>query len=132
MSDITAITRKGTGTITLAEEVFSAFRTGHRGPCLTAADPGYDDARIRKNYDFCDLTGPAAQLRRIPLAAFAGYPQSYQNARVGIVLADEPGAVVDLDDVHARHDARLVLVQDGPVLLDRGVGGVDRGDPRRR
>jgi hypothetical protein len=53
---------------------------------------GYEEARIRKNYDFCDLTGPVAQLRRIPLAAFAGYPQSYQNARVGIVLADEPGA----------------------------------------
>src|SRR5262250_758444 len=46
MSGITAITRNGTGTITLAEEVFSAFRTGHRGPCVTAADPGYDNARV--------------------------------------------------------------------------------------
>ena len=46
MSGITAIARNGIGTITLAEEVFSAFRTGHRGPCLTAADQGYDDARV--------------------------------------------------------------------------------------
>jgi FAD/FMN-containing dehydrogenase len=46
MSGINAVTRNGTGTITLAEEVFSAFKTGHRGPCLTAADPGYDDARV--------------------------------------------------------------------------------------
>jgi len=46
MSGIRATMRNGTGTVTLAEAVFSAFRTGHRGPCLTAANPGYDDARI--------------------------------------------------------------------------------------
>src|ERR1019366_3203232 len=50
---------------------------------------GYDQARIRRNYDFCDLTGSTTCVRRIPLAAFAGYPQSYRNARIGIVFADE-------------------------------------------
>jgi len=43
---------------------------------------GYNEARIHRNYDFCDLTGSAAQVRSIPLAAFAGYPESYRNARV--------------------------------------------------
>ncbi|HAO77390.1 MAG TPA: hypothetical protein DCQ92_00155, partial [Verrucomicrobia subdivision 3 bacterium] len=50
---------------------------------------GYDGARIRRNYDFCDLTGSTTCVRRIPLAAFAGYPQSYRNARIGVVFADE-------------------------------------------
>jgi len=50
---------------------------------------GYDEARIRRNYDFCDLTGQTACVRRIPLAAFAGYPQSYRNARIGVVFANE-------------------------------------------
>ena len=50
---------------------------------------GYDEARIRRNYDFCDLMGSSAEVRRISLAAFAGYPQSYRNARVGIIIADE-------------------------------------------
>ncbi len=52
---------------------------------------GYDDARIRKNYEFSDLIGTAAQLRRIPLASFAGYPQSYRNACVGVTFADDLG-----------------------------------------
>ena len=62
---------------------------------LTSA--GYDGARIRRNYDFCDLTGSTAQVRRIPLAAFAGYPQSYRNARVGVIFSDSAGmqSVVD-------------------------------------
>ena len=46
MTGISATMRNGTGTVTLAEPDFSAFKTGHRGRCLTAADPGYDDARI--------------------------------------------------------------------------------------
>jgi hypothetical protein len=52
---------------------------------------GYDEARIRRNYDFCDLTGSTAEVRRIPLAAFAGYPQSYRNARVGVIFIGAPG-----------------------------------------
>ncbi len=50
---------------------------------------GYDEARIRRNYDFCDLTVSSSLVRRIPLAAFAGYPQNYRNARVGVFFADE-------------------------------------------
>lgn len=46
MSGINAVTRDGSGTVTLADEAVRAFSTGFRGPCLTAADPGYDDARI--------------------------------------------------------------------------------------
>ena len=46
MSGINAVTRDGSGTVTLADEAVTAFSTGFRGPCLTAADPGYDDARI--------------------------------------------------------------------------------------
>ena len=49
---------------------------------------GYDEARIRRNYDFCDLTDSVSRVRRISLAAFAGYPQSYRNARVGVTFAN--------------------------------------------
>jgi FAD/FMN-containing dehydrogenase len=46
MSGIDAVVRDGSGTVTLADEAVAAFSTRFRGPCLTAADPGYDDARI--------------------------------------------------------------------------------------
>ena len=46
MSGLTAATRDGSGTATIDAEALEAFVTGHRGPCLTAADDGYDDARI--------------------------------------------------------------------------------------
>jgi hypothetical protein len=65
-------------------EILSTLRAA-----LTCA--GYDGARIRRHYGFCDLTGPAAEVRQIPMAAFAGYPQSYRNARVGVLFADDPG-----------------------------------------
>jgi len=54
----------------------------------------YGETRIRRNYDFCDLTNSTAQVRRIPLAAFAGYPQSYRNARVGVIIAEEAAEAV--------------------------------------
>ena len=54
---------------------------------------GYDEARIRRNYEFSDLTGSTNQVRRIPLAAFAGYPQSYRNARVGVIFCDESDGI---------------------------------------
>lgn len=63
-------------------DIISLFRAA-----LVSA--GYDNERIRRNYEFSDLTGTAAHLRRIPLAAFAGYPQSYRNACVGVIFADE-------------------------------------------
>lgn len=66
-------------------EILSTFKAALRSA-------GYDEARIRRDYHFCDLTGSNAQVRRIPLAAFAGYPQSYQNARVGVIFEDKPGA----------------------------------------
>lgn len=52
---------------------------------------GYDGARIRKNYEFSDLIGTAVRRRSIPLAAFAGYPQSYRNACVGVAFGDGLG-----------------------------------------
>jgi hypothetical protein len=64
-------------------EIVSTFKAA-------LASVGYDKARIRPDYDFCDMSGPGAQVRRIPLAAFAGYPQSYRNARVGVIFSHEP------------------------------------------
>ena len=46
MPGIKAVTRDGSGTVTLADEAVTAFSTGLRGACLTAADPGYDAARV--------------------------------------------------------------------------------------
>jgi len=46
MSAINAVTRDGGGTVKLSEENVSTFVAGLRGPCLTAADPGYDDSRV--------------------------------------------------------------------------------------
>jgi hypothetical protein len=75
---------------------------------------GYDEARMRRNYDFCDLMGSTAQVRCIPLAAFAGYPQSYRNARVGVIFADEP--VEDAaKNCRALGAPLLMTVQNGTV-----------------
>jgi hypothetical protein len=63
-------------------EIISVFREG-------LGSVGYDEAHIRRNYDFCDMMGTDALVRQIPLAAFAGYPQSYRNARVGVILVNE-------------------------------------------
>lgn len=62
---------------------------------LTSA--GYDGVQIRRNYDFCDLIGPIARVRQIPLAAFSGYPQSYRNAWMGVIFSEisSPQAVMD-------------------------------------
>lgn len=46
MSGISAVTRDGTRAVKLSGETVSAFVTGLRGPCFTATDPGYDDARV--------------------------------------------------------------------------------------
>jgi FAD/FMN-containing dehydrogenase len=46
MSAIDAVTRDGTRAVKLSEETVSAFVTGLRGPCFTASDPGYEDARV--------------------------------------------------------------------------------------
>jgi len=46
MSAISAVTRDGTRAVKLSVETVSAFVTGLRGPCFTAIDPGYDDARV--------------------------------------------------------------------------------------
>ncbi len=46
MAGISATTREGSSTVTVDAETVEAFVAGHRGPCLTAADDGYDDARI--------------------------------------------------------------------------------------
>ena len=46
MSGLTAATRDGNGTVTIDAEALEAFVASHRGPCLTAADDGYDDARV--------------------------------------------------------------------------------------
>ena len=52
---------------------------------------GYAAKNVRRDYEFFDPTGSVEPVRRIPLAAFDGYPQSYNNARIGIVLADNHG-----------------------------------------
>jgi hypothetical protein len=52
---------------------------------------GYVAGNLRRDYPFFDPTESLDPVRRIPLAAFGGYPQSYNNARVGIVLADDNG-----------------------------------------
>jgi hypothetical protein len=85
---------------------------------------GYDEARIRRNYDFCDLTGTIAQVRRIPLAAFAGYPQSYRNARVGVIFADELGED-SASNYRALGAPLLMTVQNGTVQpWAAGIEGV--------
>lgn len=46
MSGISVVTRDATVAVKLSEETVSAFAIGLRGPCFTATDPGYDDARL--------------------------------------------------------------------------------------
>src|SRR5271169_2934937 len=81
---------------------------------------GYDEARIRRNYDFCDLTGSVSQVRRIPLAAFAGYPQSYRNARVGVTFAE--GSAGDTASQCRALGAPLVMVVQGDTVRPWATG----------
>jgi len=46
MPELIAAKRDGTGTITIDAEAVDAFVAGHRGPCLTADDDGYDERRL--------------------------------------------------------------------------------------
>lgn len=92
---------------------------------------GYDEARIRRNYDFSDLTGDTAQVRNIPLAAFGGYPQSYRNARIGVLFTDDtPAAITDYRALGAPllMTVRNETVQPWAVGID---GGTEAGKPFR-
>src|ERR1022692_205435 len=90
---------------------------------------GYDETRIRRNYDFCDLTGSVSQVRRIPLAAFAGYPQSYRNARVGVTFAN--GFAGDpAREYRALGAPLLMVVQDEAV--QPWVTGMESARPAGR
>ena len=91
---------------------------------LTSA--GYDAARIRRNYDFCDLTGSVSQVRRIPLAAFAGYPQSYRNARVGVTFAEESAG--DPARESLALGAPLLMVVKGDIVQPWAMG-IDSARP---
>ncbi len=93
---------------------------------------GYDERRIRRNYDFCDLTSAAPRVRSIPLAAFAGYPQSYRNARVGVIIAEEAGEAV-VSEYRALGAPLLLTVQNGSVQpwAARLHGATPVGEPFR-
>jgi hypothetical protein len=51
---------------------------------------GYENRLIASDYSFADFPEGAAKLKRIPLAAFAGYPCSYRNACIGVILIEGP------------------------------------------
>lgn len=50
---------------------------------------GYDEARVRRHYDFADFSGESTEVLRVPMVAFSDYPHSYQNACVGVVFVRE-------------------------------------------
>ncbi len=50
---------------------------------------GYDEARVRRHYDFADFSGASTEVLRVPMVAFSDYPHSYQNACVGVVFVRE-------------------------------------------
>src|SRR5260221_1234826 len=106
-------------------EILSMFKAA-----LKSAD--YDEGRIRRNYAFCDLIGSTAQVRRIPLAAFAGYPQSYRNARVGVIFSDESGGDSAME-YRALGAPLLMIVRDDSVQpwAARITGGKPAGKPFR-
>ena len=52
---------------------------------------GYVAKNVRRNYAFFDPIENQEPVRRIPLAAFGGYPHNYNNARIGIVFAEDGG-----------------------------------------
>jgi hypothetical protein len=49
---------------------------------------GYDSRFIANNYAFTDFESQRAIVKRVPLAAFSGYPHSYRNACLGVVFDD--------------------------------------------
>jgi hypothetical protein len=89
---------------------------------------GYEDGRVRRNYSFADLSGGGVEVRRVPMAAFADYPHSYQNACVGVVFAPDGQAGGNLLGQYQSLGAPLLL----EVVGDRIQAWSNRSDGIQR
>lgn len=62
---------------------------------------GYDEARARPNYGFCDLTSSATFVRQISLTAFVGYLHGHRNGQGWDRIGGEPAAQLNRRREHA-------------------------------
>ena len=133
MSAISAVTRDGNETIDLAEDVVSAFVNSLRGPCLIAADPGYNEARVIWNGSadkhpaiIARCSGPADVIDAINFAREHDLLVAVRGGGhnvAGNAMCDG-GIVIDLsamNGVHVDPVARRARVSGGATL-----GDVDR------
>ena len=89
---------------------------------------GYEDRSVRRNYSFADLSGEGVNVRQVPMAAFADYPHSYQNACVGVVFAPEGRTGEELLRQYQSLGAPLLL----EVVGDRVQAWSNRSDGIQR
>ena len=99
-------------------EIISVFKAALQGI-------GYEDTCVRRHYDFADLTGNRAEVRRAPLAAFFEYPHSYQNACVGVVFGLQDGSRKDYLAQHRALGAPLLMEVTNDRVQPWAVGSTD-------
>ena len=130
MSGITIATREPNGSVTLDQEVVEAFTEALRGPCLTAADDGYDEARIIWNGStdkhpaiIAQCSGVADVIDAVNFAREHDLLVAVRGGGHNVAgnAVCEGGLVIDLSSMNGVHidpAARRARVGDGALLGD--------------
>lgn len=77
---------------------------------------GYESACVKRQYKFVDPRAQTSPVRQVALAAFSDYPQSYQNACVGVVYNDNALPSLDLINAHRSLGAPLLMEARGDMV----------------
>ncbi len=133
MPELKVISRDGSSTVTIGAETVDAFIAGHRGSCLTPADPEYDEARVIWNGSIdkrpaiiARCTGTADVIDAVNFAREHGLLVAVRGGGhnvAGNAMCDG-GLVIDLsamNSVHVDAEARTARAGGGCT-----IGDVDR------
>lgn len=91
-------------------------------------DLGYTNGLLRENYEFADILAHSYSVGTIPLATFAQDPPSYQNACLGVIIANvRSGASLVADYRSLGAPQIMEITCDG---LCRRWRMTSRGDPQ--
>lgn len=96
-------------------EVVNLIRAG-------LSDIGFDASLILRNYDFADFASEAAEVRRVPLAAFSSYPCTYRNACAALAFRDDAFNANEFVFQHRTLGAPLLFEAHGDRLQPWAIG----------
>ena len=133
MSGLTAATRDGSGTITIEAEALEAFVAGQRGASLTAADDGYDAARVIWNGSsdkrpaiIAQCVGAADVIAAVNFARDHDLRVAVRGGGHNVAgnAMNDDGIVIDLSPMNSvRVDVEAQTARAGPGCT---LGDVDR------